>query len=83
MRGMHALINVMKKNKTITQIDLDDRPRIRIVSIGFTNTPLPFVESNFYGKAIFLCPIYESAPPPQKKLRKGCAENDNFCIFII
>lgn len=33
MRGMHALANVMKKNKTITQIDLDDKPRIRIVSI--------------------------------------------------
>lgn len=33
MRGMHALVNVMKKNKTITQIDLDDKPRIRIVSI--------------------------------------------------
>ncbi|KAG5322514.1 PPR37 phosphatase, partial [Pseudoatta argentina] len=30
MRGMHALVNVMKKNKTITQIDLDDKPRIRI-----------------------------------------------------
>lgn len=33
MRGMHALVNVMKKNKTIMQIDLDDKPRIRIVSI--------------------------------------------------
>lgn len=33
MRGMHALVNVMKKNKTITQIDLDDNPRIRIVSV--------------------------------------------------
>jgi len=34
MRGMHALVNVMKKNKTITQIDLDDKPRIRIVSVN-------------------------------------------------
>lgn len=33
MRGMRALANVMKKNKTITQIDLDDKPRIRIVSV--------------------------------------------------
>jgi len=33
MRGMHALVNVMKKNKTITQIDLDDKPRIRVVSV--------------------------------------------------
>lgn len=32
MRGMRALANVMKMNKTITQIDLDDKPRIRIVS---------------------------------------------------
>lgn len=40
MRGMHALVNVMKKNKTITQIDLDDKPRVRIVSIehSFTST---------------------------------------------
>lgn len=35
MRGMHALVNVMKKNRTITQIDLDDKPRIRIVSIDY------------------------------------------------
>lgn len=32
MRGMGALANVMKMNKTVTQIDLDDKPRIRIVS---------------------------------------------------
>jgi len=32
LRGMHALVNVMKTNKTVTQIDLDDKPRIRIVS---------------------------------------------------
>lgn len=33
MRGMHALVNVLKTNKTITQIDLDEKPRIRIVSV--------------------------------------------------
>lgn len=32
MRGVQALVNVMKRNKNITQIDLDDKPRIRIVS---------------------------------------------------
>lgn len=33
MRGMNALMNIMKKNKTITQIDLDNKPKIRIVSV--------------------------------------------------
>lgn len=40
MRGMRALANVMKKNKTITQIDLDDKPRIRIVSVDIYFTCL-------------------------------------------
>lgn len=62
MHGMHALVNVMKKNKTITQIDLDDKPRLRIVSVDtcfclhiFCNTKSrSYVFLSFVYRVIFM-----------------------------